>query len=227
MMHLSYCIHLTFFDAGLHTRKPETIVRCMNISTLRRQLFEALDNAYSVLGLQPGATDEEIKSAWKDLTFQYRGAKAAGDPFANVKIAHLNKAVRHLLGAAKETGQAEFAGYEGPSVVMPEREPGAPKKKAVRVSRTSDSYKVYPWKDKRKVVRIKGKLFGTEPGGNLRDGGQTKFASAERATTSTDRADGRLSVTKTDGSDHTQTWDPVDEAFERVAESLLRMAKKG
>ena len=83
-----------------------------------------------------------------------------------------------------------------------------------------DSYKVYPFKGARRVVRVGGKLYGTEPGGNLKDGGQTKFQSNDRARVAADA--GRMKVTKSvNGSDHTQTWDPVEEMVDYMLDELI------
>lgn len=70
-------------------------------------------------------------------------------------------------------------------------------------------YKVYPYQGHRRVVRVKTKLYGTGLGGRLSGNqGQTKFNSHEKAYVKSDG--NRMKVKKTD-SDHTQTWDPIDE----------------
>ena len=77
-----------------------------------------------------------------------------------------------------------------------------------RAKREKDTYKVYPWRGQRRVVRVGGKLFGTDMGGRLKDGGVTKFNANDRARVAHDN--GRMKVSKMD-SDHTQTWDPIDQ----------------
>ena len=76
-----------------------------------------------------------------------------------------------------------------------------------------DTYKVYGWKNHRRVVRVGGKLYGTGPGGSLSTGGQTRFNANDRARVSKNGT--RMTVKKTD-SDHTQTWDPIDEVKQAV-----------
>jgi len=89
-----------------------------------------------------------------------------------------------------------------------------------RPQRSKQDYKVYPFKGQRRVVRVGGKLFGTHPGGNLTGGGQTKFQANDRARVAKDG--NKMKVTKDiGGSDHTQTWDPVDEAIERMIDELV------
>lgn len=89
---------------------------------------------------------------------------------------------------------------------------------------TKDSYKVYGWRQGRRVVRVGGKLYGTGPGGNLGGGGQTRFNANDRArVTPTD--DGKMKVKQQD-SDHTQTWDPIDQAQDmdevrRIVDNLV------
>ncbi len=87
-----------------------------------------------------------------------------------------------------------------PTPVPPE--PGAAKK-------AKDNYKVYPFKGKRSVVRVGGKLYGTGENGSLADGGNTQFKGGERANIAKDGD--KLTVSKPD-SDHSQSWDPVEEA---------------
>ena len=80
------------------------------------------------------------------------------------------------------------------------------------------AYKVYPWRQGRRVVRVNGKLYGTDTGGRLKDGGTTKFNANDKARVQ--RAGGRLKVSKTD-SDHSQTWDPIDEIRQVVDELVI------
>lgn len=86
-----------------------------------------------------------------------------------------------------------------------------------------DAYKVYPFRGHRRVVRVGGKLYGTQPGGGLKDGGQTRFNANDRVKVSP--KDGRMGVSS---GDHSQTWDPVDEARELidalVCEAIARIA---
>lgn len=85
---------------------------------------------------------------------------------------------------------------------------------------SQDSYKVYGWRQGRRVVRVGGKLYGTGPGGNLSGGGQTRFNANDRGRVSR-TPDGKMRVTKqgADGTDHSQTWDPIEQSDE-VAEAF-------
>lgn len=95
---------------------------------------------------------------------------------------------------------------------------------------SKDSYKVYGWRQGRRVVRVGGQLFGTGPGGNLSGGGQSRFNANDRARVSR-TADGKMKVQKTD-SDHSQTWDPIaqsadmDEVRQVVDELVLEMIQR-
>jgi len=105
-------------------------------------------------------------------------------------------------GAWRKASGAEAPPAEKPAAKAVAREPGAPKK---------PEYKVYGWKQGRRVVRVNKKLYGTEPGGRLPGGGTSRFNANDRAAVSPDG--GRMRVSK---DDHTQSWDPIDEARRAV-----------
>ena len=86
--------------------------------------------------------------------------------------------------------------------------PNAPPKAAPSGTPKKDTYKVYPWKGGRRVVRVGGKLFGTDTGGRLKAGGVTKFNANDRVKVGPTGKN--MKVTATD-SDHSQDWDPIDE----------------
>ena len=58
------------------------------------------------------------------------------------------------------------------------------------------------------MVRVGGKLFGTDTGGRLKAGGVTKFNANDRVKVGPTGKN--MKVTATD-SDHSQDWDPIDE----------------
>jgi len=114
----------------------------------------------------------------------------------------------------------------------PPRQPGAAGQAAAGGRPNKDSYKVYGHRGGRRVVRVGGKLFGTQPGGRVTgtDGvaAQTQFNANDRARVTRDGEN--LKVKKPD-SDHTQTWSPVDEVDEVrhlvdeiVMETIVRIA---
>lgn len=86
-----------------------------------------------------------------------------------------------------------------------------------------DSYKVYPYAGQRRVMRIKGKLYGTGEGGRLPDGGVTKFNAHDRANVKRDGE--RIKVTNPD-TGHSQTWDPIEEVRTVVDDIIIEMLTK-
>lgn len=82
------------------------------------------------------------------------------------------------------------------------------------------TYKVYPYRGSRRVVRVGGKVFGTGQGGRLPNGAQTQFQGNERAEVS---RDGDKMKVKKPNSDHTQTWDPIDEIRQIVDNMIIEM----
>ena len=68
---------------------------------IRRQTAETDDSHYRILGLQPGASPDEIKKAYRTLSMQYHPDKAAhlGEEFrtdAEEKMKKINVAYHHL-----------------------------------------------------------------------------------------------------------------------------------
>lgn len=89
-----------------------------------------------------------------------------------------------------------------------------------------DAYKVYPWSRGRRVIRVAGQVYGTGAGGRLANGGTTRFNANDRLRVT---RDGNRMKVKKDGSEHTQTWDPIDEVRELVGamviEEIVRIAE--
>jgi hypothetical protein len=89
------------------------------------------------------------------------------------------------------------------------RTPAAPPPVAAARGGNKASYKIYPggrrYGGKPVVTRYKGKVYGPS--------GATQFKPNEQGVVGVDN--GKLTVKKPD-SDHTQTWDPVDEAARPV-----------
>lgn len=88
--------------------------------------------------------------------------------------------------------------------------------------RDKDTYKVYGFRGGRRVVRIRGKLYGTQPGGRVTDSTgvavQTRFNTGDRAQVT---KDGDNLNVKKPSSDHTQTWSPVDEVRQIVDDIII------
>ena len=95
---------------------------------------------------------------------------------------------------------------------------------AAGIGRQKDVYKVYPYRGGKRVVRVGGKLYGTRDGGRLPDGGNTRFQGGDRASVTKDGS--KMKVGKTDGSNHTQTWDPIDEVRSVVDELVIEMLER-
>ncbi len=104
--------------------------------------------------------------------------------------------------------------------------PGARSNAQASASPSKDTYKVYSWKGGRRVVRIKGKLYGTGPGGKVKNG-TTKFNANDRVKVSTKGKGVNVGSTS---SDHNQDWDSVEEVHqvvdEMIVETIVKIAER-
>ena len=221
----------------------------IKLSTLQKIIAEAMENAYDVLGLQPGATPREIKKAWSQLVWAARQARGGGR--GGHQAAEINLYRRaHDAAMAHTLGQAENPMFE-PRAVKPPPEPKAPRAPRAaavdpmaddadnplldpgetlptrKMRKAKDSYLVYHGKygkDKarRSVVRVQGKAWGTGPDGALPDGGETIFGKGDRvAVDLTDEPDGRVRVFDPEHAEYDQTWTPVEEVRRLVDELVI------
>jgi len=111
----------------------------------------------------------------------------------------------YIRRARKEEGDEEEEHEQQAAAASTAAAPTAPKAPPAAKS-PKMTYKIYKggarWGGRPVVTRFKGKVYGPS--------GETAFAPNEQGEVSPS-ASGALNVKKT-GSDHTQTWDPVDEA---------------
>lgn len=61
------------------------------------------DDPYSVLGLKPGASDEEVKRAYRQLAKKYHPDMNPGDPYAAQKMNEINAAYDQIKNPLKQT----------------------------------------------------------------------------------------------------------------------------
>ena len=71
-----------------------------------------MKNYYSVLGLNKGASDEEIKKAYRKLAMQYHPDRNADDSKAEEKFKKVSEAYA-VLSDKKKRGQYDQFGAEG------------------------------------------------------------------------------------------------------------------
>lgn len=73
-----------------------------------------MSDPYKVLGVSPSATDEEIKSAYRELAKKYHPDNYANSPlaeFANEKMKEINEAYDAIV-AQRRNGNANPGGYQ-------------------------------------------------------------------------------------------------------------------
>lgn len=176
----------------------------IDINTLRKLINEAVGDTYKVLGVEPSASPFDVRKAWREKALRLRGQRQGGDPWAYSQIEDINAAKD-----AGERGETEYAGYENPDTLGPPA-PAAPKGPGIP-QKSKETYKVYaPWREKRAVVRVGGKVYGTGPGGKLSSGEPTKFKGGDRAKVGVTPS-GKMNISSTE-DDHTQEWDPIDQS---------------
>ena len=67
---------------------------------------------YEILGLNRGATDDEIKNAYRKLAAKYH-PDVSNDPDANAKMAEINEAYATLKNPEKRANYDEYGFYDG------------------------------------------------------------------------------------------------------------------
>jgi len=73
-------------------------------------------NPYEVLGIKEGATEEEIKAAYKELVKKYHPDKYADNPLSDLaeeKMQEINEAYDMLMKKPGSTGQNTYTNYGG------------------------------------------------------------------------------------------------------------------
>lgn len=74
-----------------------------------------IDNAYKILGVSPGATDDEVKQAYRRLAKKYHPDANPGDEEAARRMAQVNAAYDEIMDYRQGKGQQSdpFAGFGG------------------------------------------------------------------------------------------------------------------
>ena len=72
-----------------------------------------IDDPYKVLGLEPGASDEDVKRAYRRLAKKYHPDLNPGDPVAAKKMQQVNAAYEQIKNQEKAQQSAGSQGYGG------------------------------------------------------------------------------------------------------------------
>ena len=77
-----------------------------------------IEDPYKVLGLSPGASDEEVKKAYRKLALQYHPDRNPGDEVAARKMQEINAAYEQIKNPQKAAGSSYgghggYGGYSG------------------------------------------------------------------------------------------------------------------
>ena len=72
-----------------------------------------MEDPYKVLGLSPGASDEEVKRAYRRLAKKYHPDVNPGDPVAAKKMQEVNAAYEQIKNPEKAQQQQRSGGYGG------------------------------------------------------------------------------------------------------------------
>ena len=70
-----------------------------------------IEDPYKVLGVSPGASDEEIKRAYRRLAKKYHPDINPGDPVAAKKMQQVNAAYEQIKNPEKNQRTDPFGGY--------------------------------------------------------------------------------------------------------------------
>lgn len=222
----------------------------IKLSTLQKIITEALENAYDVLGLQPGASKKDILAAWRRLVYDARSTRGGGrGGQEGTLINYYGKAVRAALANLKdpnvdptfeprvpripkelttgwdaETAAADLAGgnaeLAGGSIASGTEDPSFDVV-GTKLARTGRKPKA-----SYKVYKGKAGNAGRSVikiGNQLyASGPQTAFEPNSRADVFFDPdEDGRNVKVSKPGEDYSQTWDPVDEVRKVIDELII------
>lgn len=72
-----------------------------------------MDDPYKVLGLEPGASDEEVKKAYRRLAKKYHPDANPGDEAAAKKMQEINAAYEQIKNPQKAAENSQGGGYGG------------------------------------------------------------------------------------------------------------------
>lgn len=72
-----------------------------------------MDDPYKVLGLEPGASDEEVKKAYRRLAKKYHPDANPGNEEAARKMQEINAAYEQIKNPTAQTGYTGGSGYTG------------------------------------------------------------------------------------------------------------------
>ena len=70
-----------------------------------------MDDPYKVLGLEPGASDEEVKKAYRKLAMKYHPDRNPGDEEAARKMQEINAAYDAIKNPEKSHSRHGYGGY--------------------------------------------------------------------------------------------------------------------
>lgn len=74
-----------------------------------------IDNPYKVLGLSEGASDDEVKAAYKRMAKKYHPDLNNSSPYAEAKMKEINEAYTQIMKGDKGAASGQgYGGYGGP-----------------------------------------------------------------------------------------------------------------
>ena len=77
-----------------------------------------MSDPYKVLGVTPNSTDDEIKTAYRELAKKYHPDNYSGSPIADLageKMKEINEAYDNVVSQRKQQKNGGYASYTGPS----------------------------------------------------------------------------------------------------------------
>jgi len=195
----------------------------ISVNELKSVIAEAMTKAYEILGVAPGASESDIRKAYREKSLALHPEMNPEQDTAQAR-SDVDVAFDLLVDPARRSeyekfGSESLGDYNGQrpapaAQVTPPTDRAAATKAAAPPGASRNNHRIYGSKNKPPVTRLKGALYRGAPDSQFRAGDAASVVAT---------ADGKLSV-KNLSNNHSQIWDAVTESL--VVENAITAASE-